>query len=317
MKLKLLILFFSTFITTNSLAHKDIHIHKKYGNVKIYMKTGFYYSDVLKIQIIGKLSNELSKYLEYKDTILIEYLQDYTNWYKDDIYLLENNNSDYKFIQGIEKLNKKQNSSSKKGISIRICADRINIVETLKLIEYTIINRKKINKYLTSRKIRYNDTYFHKTHFITTGNSKQFIQKIFNKTTSELIKRLINRKIVAEAKKNKQVEIYWKNNQFIFEKKYIKELEKENIQLFKINDYFYHIYIDNGNRLLIFTDNTHFYYVDPYNKLIKQNEYKNGTYVPVGAIGKFGNKLIIHKLIGNSDMNIYLIKQNKMISKFE
>ena len=50
MKLKLFLLF-GIFFIANSFAHKDKYIHKKYGNVKVFMKTGFDYSDINKIKI--------------------------------------------------------------------------------------------------------------------------------------------------------------------------------------------------------------------------------------------------------------------------
>ena len=121
----------------NSYAHKDKFFHENYGNVKVYMRTGFNYSDLDKIKIIGKLSEKLSKNLNYKDTIFIEYIQDYTNLYKDDLYLLEYNNSNFKLINGLEEPNSLETNNN--GLSVRIYADQIKILDVLKFVEYLVI----------------------------------------------------------------------------------------------------------------------------------------------------------------------------------
>lgn len=99
MKLKLGIIIF--LFSFNCFAHKDKMVQELYGNVKIYMRTGFDYSDIVKIKIIGQLSEKLSEQLQYEEPILIEYIQDYPNYYLDDLYILEYNNSNYKLITGI------------------------------------------------------------------------------------------------------------------------------------------------------------------------------------------------------------------------
>jgi hypothetical protein len=313
-----LFLLFGIFFITNSFAHKDKQIHKKYGNVKIYMKTGFEYSDISKLKVIGKLSKKISEHLKYKDTIFIEYIQDYTNKYLNDIYLLENNNSNYRFISGIPSINENAIKSNNEGISIRVYADKINIQNILKLVEYAIVNNEKLNSHFLKQKVQLIDKGFEYSHFKTIANSNKFIEKIFGTKTSTFLKSIINKKTDIELQEQSGNEIYWKNNEFLFEYKYLKWLKKENRLFYKIKDYYYHINIGYGNRILVFIDKTHFYYVDPKNKLNnKQNEFKNGTYVPARVIGKFKNKLLIFNYYGSSDFSMYLIKQNKMITEFE
>ncbi|NJM80549.1 MAG: hypothetical protein HC854_14745 [Flavobacterium sp.] len=134
----IILIFFISITYCN--AHKDKVIQETYGNVKIYLKTGFDYSEINKIMIIGKLSEKISNQLKYRDTIMIEYIHDYTKQYLDDLYMLEYNNSNNKLMFGI-----KSNyaiESNESGLAVRIYAKNINIVYILKLVEFIIINKE-------------------------------------------------------------------------------------------------------------------------------------------------------------------------------
>jgi len=293
----------------NCFAHKDKVIGKTYGNVKIYMKTGFDYSDIDKIQIVGKLSEKLSERLHYKDTIFIEYIQDYTNIYDDDLYMLEFNNSNYKIIGGIKsEYTIKSNNS---GLSVRIYADRINIVEILKLVEFTITNKEKTNSYLTKKEIGFNRYEEQPLNSIATDN--KIIDKIYS-SESELIKELINERILVNEQDNYGIEIYWMNDKFIFEYNHIHSDKQEFV--FELKDYFYHKYL-NVNDILIFVDKNSFYYLDGTNdekkELVKMD---NTSYAPL-IIMNFGNKVLFHPFRNRNQLSIFLKDKNKVISKFE
>ena len=293
----------------NCFAHKDKVIGKTYGNVKIYMKTGFDYSDIDKIQIVGKLSEKLSERLHYKDTIFIEYIQDYTNIYGDDLYMLEFNNSNYKIIGGIKsEYTIKSNNS---GLSVRIYADRINIVEILKLVEFTITNKEKTNSYLTKKEIGFNRYKEQPLNSIATDD--KIIDKIYS-SESELIKELINERILVNEQDNYGIEIYWMNDKFIFEYNHIHSDKQEFV--FELKDYFYHKYL-NVNDILIFVNKNSFYYLDGTNdekkELVKMD---NTSYAPL-IIMNFGNKVLFHPFRNRNQLSIFLKDKNKVISKFE
>lgn len=311
MKLKLGIL--ALLFSINCFAHKDKVIGKSYGNVKIYMKTGFDYSDIDKIQIVGQLSEKLSERLHYKDTIFIEYIQDYTSRYENDLYMLEFNNSNYKIIGGIKsEYTIKSNNS---GLSVRIYADRINVVEILKLVEFTIANKEKTNSYLTEKKIGFN-TYEDQEliePLVSIATDDKIIDEIYS-SESELIKKLINERILVKEQDNYGIEIYWKNDKFIFEYNHIHSDKQEFV--FELKDYYYHKYL-NVNNILIFVDKNSFYYLDGTNdekkELIKM---ANKSYAPL-IIMDFGNKVLFHPFRNRNNLSIFLKDKNKVISKFE
>lgn len=293
----------------NCFAHKDRVIGKTYGNVKIYMKTGFAYSDIDKIQIVGQLSEKLSERLHYKDTIFIEYIQDYTNKYDNDLYLLEFNNSNYKIIGGIKsEYTIKSNNS---GLSVRIYADRINIVEVLKLVEFTINNKEKTNSYLTKKEIGFNR--YEEQPLNSVATDEKIIDEIYS-SESELIKELINKRFLVKEQDNYGIEIYWMNDKFIFEYNHIHSDKQEFV--FELKDYYYHKYL-NVNDILIFVDKNSFYYLDGTNdekkELIKMD---NNSYAPLITMD-FGNKVLFHPFRNRNELSIFLKDKNKVISKFE
>lgn len=293
----------------NCFAHKDKVIGKKYGNVKIYMKTGFDYSDIDKIQIVGQLSEKLSERLHYKDTIFIEYIQDYTNKYDNDLYILEFNNSNYKIIGGIKsEYTIKSNNS---GLSVRIYADRINVVEILKLVEFTITNKEKTNSYLTNKEIGFNR--YEEQPLISIATDDKIIGGIYS-SESELIKELINERVLVKEQDNYGIEIYWKNDKFIFEYNHIHSDKQEFV--FELKDYFYHKYV-NVNDILIFVDKNSFYFLDGTDDKKKELiRIDNSSYAPL-IVMDFGNKLLFHPFRNRNKLSLFLKDKNKVISKFD
>ncbi|VXB49424.1 conserved hypothetical protein [Flavobacterium sp. 9AF] len=308
-KIGILVVFFSL----NCFAHKGILMQKIYGNVKISIKTGFEYSDIDKIQIIGQLSQKLSDRLHYKDTVFIEYVQDYRNIYKNDLYLLEYNNSNYKIIGGIK--SEYNNESNNSGLSIRICADRISIVNTLKFVEFTINNKDKTNNYVSKKTIGLNDNEDEALldSLRTIATNDDLITKIIT-SKSELINDIISDKIPIKKQDHFGIEIYWQNDKFLFEYNHINSDRQEYV--FEVTDYFYHEYL-NENDILIFVDKNAFYYLEGTNheekELIKMD---NESYAPL-SIFDFGNKILLHPFRNRNELSIFLKDKNKVISKFE
>lgn len=311
MKTKIQILILLLF-SINSFAHKDKVFFETYGNVKVYMRTGFDYSDIDKIKIIGKLSEKLSKNLNYKDTIFVEYIQDYTDYYSDDLYILEYNNSNFKLANGFK--SQISSETNNYGLSVRIYADRIKILDILKYVEYLINNKEETNNYLTRKNIGYN--HYEEQQYLEPINSEatddKFLEKILSKE-SETIKNLINQKISVKTEEIYGIEIYWKNDKFIFEDKHIKEKQEF---IFEVKDYYYSISVSKYE-LLIFIDENSFYFINGIKeKKRKINKIANGSYVPVRIVD-LDDKILIYDFFKRRNINIFLKNKNKVITKFE
>ena len=307
MKLKISILFF--LLSTNSFAHKDKYIIETYGNVKTLIKTGFDYSEIDKIKIIGQLAEKLAIKLNYKDSIFIEYDHDYTDLYKDDLYMLEYNGSKL-FSRLMANYNANPDSTN---LFVFINANNINIITTLKLVEFGMFNKEKVNEYLFEKKIRYyddNDKEIFKP-LNPFATDKRLISQI-NSSQSKIINEVINERIIVSNQRIFGIEIYWQSDKFFFEYKNVSG--KKNDTLFEIHDFYYSVSL-NQNDLLIFINKNEFYFLDGSNlKEKKLNRIKNGSYLPVRVL-EFKDKILIYDR--RDSFNVFLPKKNKTITKFE
>lgn len=200
-------------------------------------------------------------------------------------------------------------------MSVRIYADQINITNVLKLVEFVIINKEKTNSFLTKKSIRVNSRSDDKIYepIITVGTKDEIIDKIFS-TGSEKISSITKEKILIQKQKNYGIEIYWQDDKFIFEYKYIhNDIPKK---LFELKDYFYHKYI-NINDLLIFVDKNRFYFLEGTTDKKKELiNIKNSSYAPL-EIYEFGDKIILYPLWNRSEISVFLKNKNMVISEFE
>ena len=166
---------------------------------------------------------------------------------------------------------------------------------------------------MTKREIKFNnyeDKQVLET-LIYEATDKSLIEKIISKE-SILIKKLINEKFVVKSEEYYGIEIYWKNDKFIFE---YKLFDEDQYQLLELKDYYYCIPV-NINEILVFTDESSFYFINGNKeKNIKLNKIKNGNNVPVGIID-LDNKILIFDFYNRGNINIFLKNKNKVISKF-
>lgn len=312
--MKIRTLFLTIFISTVSLAkaHKDVYVDETYGNVRVFLKTGFQYSDVEKIKIIGKLSEKLALRLSHKGAIFVEYIQDYTNMYDKDIYTFDNN-VNWGFNNGLR--NNFEPDEIKPGISIRINANKVNIIDVLSLVEYAIINKDNLSKILVSQKVTdrwgKNDV---ELEFKIKSIPNELLKQIFAQK-SLLIQELISERTYVNEVDLIGVQTYWTNDKFTFEYKF----REEPVKLLEVEDYYYYLNFDYEN-LLVFIDSDKFYYAKPNdenNNILL--EINSNTYVPFRAYTMLGNKIVLYNSWNKppNDFYVLLKDQRKVIGKFE
>jgi hypothetical protein len=311
-KTLLLILFLISTIGIASV-HKDMEVYETYGNIKVFLRTGFHYSEVEKIKVIGKLSEKLSLKLSHKDTIFIEYIQDYTDIYSKDIYTFENN-TNWSFNNGLRSDFKPK--KIKPGISIRINANKIKIVDVLCLVEYAILNHKNLPEKLVNQKVidRWGDN-DQELEFKIKSVSDELLNQIFSQK-SELVQELISERTYINKVELIGIETYWMNDKFTFEYKFHDE---PIVKLIDVTDYYY--YLELGYKsLLIFINENKFYYAKPddesNNKLLELN---SSSHIPFNTINMFINKIVLYNNSNKppNDFYILLTDKRKVISKFE
>lgn len=269
--IQLLIFFYS--IHSYSV-HKPQVFVNKYGNVKTLTQTGFYgYGSTEKVRIAGKLAQILSERLSFKDTIVIEFRNDDTHVYPKTI-IVENGNSsaDYLISGGLEYIKEKQEKSylleyGQNAICIRRVDIDFNIEETLKLIEYCIFNKLRIELNL----LKYNDpNWLPEVKPIDIeyyGLKKEFINKILKEPNSTLLNETLMNEV--QFFNFESVNGFYANGIFTFK---ASELNYETKGLLFL------LILNKG--VCIFPSNDYFVYLSDKTTEIKMNKIFIEGYYP-------------------------------------
>lgn len=313
------VLFIFLLFTEILTAHKPKFKAENFGSVKTLFRSGFNFgnqiieSQEMKIHIIGKLSETIAKRLNFKDTLMIEYERDF---YKNRLFVLENDNSNYKILGLKDGVVMKSNG---KGAAVRIVDENINVVDILKLVEYSILNRKKINKSL----IPMDYTYSYEGDKITVlANSEVFIQKIIQKK-SNLINEIINDEIELLNNGFTYTRISWKNDEFIFGFNEVPPGNGNYIDVkserYVLKDFKYYVESMWHNFFVIFPDSANFIYFDGKD----ENTFLQHINDTVSDLYPFrlGNDIITNNvvlLIPYKDDFFYVYhKKKKLLQKIE
>lgn len=292
------------------LAHKPKVKIENFGNVKTYYASDFNFnyalsSEEMKIHILGKLSEDIAKRLGYKDTILIEYRVRF-NKQMDRLTILEEKSSNYKIHGLIEGNILKSNGS---GLAVRIIDTKINVDEILKLVEYTIINRQKINEHLSTIKFSYD-----KDNSINIlANLEEFIKTIIKKR-SKLVEEVMGKSIVLLDNKYLRTRLLWENNEFIFGINTISpsdgQYETVTREEYKVKDFKYYVDSRVSDFFLIFEDKNRLMYFDGIEKnkgLILETKEKEIDYPFNISKDRFNGKVIVF----NNGYYFYVYDVNK------
>lgn len=283
--------------------------------MKTFFRSGFNFGDKIiesqemKIHIIGKLSETIAKKLNFRDTLMIEYERSLS---KSRLIILENDNSNYKLLGLNQGSIIKSNGN---GLAVRIADENINVKDILKLVEHSILNRKKLNKSLIPINYPYN---YEGDKIAVLANSEVFIQKIIQRE-SPLINEIIKDEVEWLDNGSLRTEISWKNNEFIFAKntKYLKEdnAYKNEYVNYKVSDFKYYIDSFDSSYFLIFNEVNTFTYFDGLeeNTSLKIN-VENNWYAFNLAKVKLGNKIILYDT--SKYFYIYDIRK-KLLQKIE
>lgn len=254
----ILLLIFSNLV----FAHKDKIKIKNFGNVKTLYISEFNFgekivsSEELKMEVLGELTRQLSEKMGFKDTIMFErktFL--YPN--KNDVYIIEKNNTNYKFLKLNPDYTKMKDGS---GIAVRILSPKVSVEDVLKLVEFAIKNRNRLDKFLVKK-----DYYFDENIGISiSANTEKHITDIVSKE-SAIVKTLMQKEFFL-FKDDDQV-ISWAKNEFSF-KMNLEKFKTENIyrELWKdelrVGDFQYYIQSDSYNFFVVFTHENTFSYFD-------------------------------------------------------
>jgi hypothetical protein len=260
MKNILLILIFSLSNLT-LLAHQDFWVIHEFGNIKTRIITGYEYEEIKKVQIIGKLAEILAKEMNYNEPILLDFNHFYVG-IAEPIYFIS-------FDKGV--INYKNSNGengvkllTKNGIVVRQVSNKFDIINTLKMLEYSIINYKSIKK--EQKRIEYDKNYC--DWIINSINTNQIVN-ILKSNETKLIKNIKNRKVYRPENKFKGGFTYfWQNEKYNIVFK-TKDTEKPIITLSSIYDI-----QQKRNTIFIFEKSTEFIVLDTYQRKIISRKLK-------------------------------------------
>jgi hypothetical protein len=297
--------------------HKDHVEYKIYGNIKVYGKSAFAnYNEFNKFKIIGKLSQQLCQKFNYKDTIVLEFEHIYSN-YKPSLIIVEKGNTEFISklyrIEKIDSLYTTPNNNKNSGICIRQIAQKFDIVEVLKLLEYVIINHE--NLIFEKYKVKLRDFDMKTTKIIEYFSiNKKLIKSIIkNSKTSELVKEIINSDILFFEFGN--IKGKWNNEEFIISNEFLSIKYKDIFCITEIKD-----------GILIFENNKSFIYFTNTEKQFQKFHIKtklNYSYYYSHFIFQEKNKsvndgeLFIYQPFNNENGFIFSEKENKIVKKYK
>ena len=319
MKLKKITHILVFFLTTLSYGfHKEHREYSTYGNIKVLGRSAFAnYNEFNKFKIIGILSEKLCQKLNYKDTIVLEFEHNYSN-YKRNLIIIEKGNTEYISklyrLEKIDSIYSAPNNNKNIGICIRQIAQKFDVVEILKLLEYVIINNENLIFEKHEFKFKYYD-YIKRTKIINYYSiNKKLLKSILHKPeTSELITKIINSDVLFLEFEN--IKGVWNNEEFIISNEFSSIKYKDIFCITKLND---GILIFENNKSFIYFTNTekqfkkfhiktklnYSYY---YSQFIFQEKYKRVN----------DGELFIYQPFNNENGFIFSEIENKIVKKYK
>lgn len=207
--------------------HKDKYYQKNFGNIKTFVKTAWEnYGSTIDVELIGKLAQELSERLSYKDTIILEFRHDYTTQFPP-LTIVENGNPNkiYLINEDLQYIKKWQKESykfknGKSAICIRQLNSEFDIWNTLKLIEYCITNEFDSNLRKSKYDYPYDDFDSKIDEISYFGMETELIRTITQSENSALLAELKEEKI--EFYSDKNINGYYQNGLYCFDSSKLK-----------------------------------------------------------------------------------------------
>jgi hypothetical protein len=227
---------------------------------------------------------------------------------------LENDNSNYKILGltdgGVMK-------SNGKGLAVRIVDRDVEVTDILKLVEYSILNRKKLNQSL----IPVNYLYNRDDKIAVLANSNDFIEKITHKQ-SDFIDKIIKTEVELLNNGFSKTKISWKNGEFIFGFNDVPSTNGNYAKLetgkYKTKDFKYYIENAWNDFFVIFHDSDYFTYFDgrEENTSTQKLDESISDFYPFRLNkDKISNKIILIPFRSDA---IYVYKINKkLLQKIE
>lgn len=284
------VLVFSTFFLVFSfiptLGHEDFWLTREYGNIKVRVKSGFDYEEINKAFIIGQLAQSLVKDLGYTKQIFIDFNHHYTNDCEPDYFI--------SFDDGKIKYQWEDNNQEKlfdgNAVVIRQVARSFDVVATLKLVEYSVLNIKKVKS--LQKEIEYNQNF---CDWTINSIDTLLIDKLVTLSTSPLVEKTCSMKIERPDEDFRYgLSYYWQNGKYYV---FLRRNGQEDEVVLELPT-IYNIQKIDSEINLIFDSDSSFYCITTANQIVvsKQHEIVDTFeyYRPYYVTRVSNNKLSIY-----------------------
>lgn len=235
-----------------SFAHKPKSVFEFKDNVKFYMTSSWDFAEFLKVKVITNLASDLLKEKNEKDTLIIRY-QHSKRLNLVDEYLLEYKKTNF------------LSDNKKKVIFIELINDNLDVEMILKMIDFSIENKKNLDKY----NLVVDD--FDRYTSVKKGSKKitniSFVNALEYQIPSLKIQHLMKKNL--SVFENELFKINWENSIYSF--LYLKE--KQNT-FFEIPDKQLYSYQEVNDGLVIFVDDSNFYFINEEGIISKKHYLK-------------------------------------------
>ncbi|EWH09144.1 hypothetical protein KLA_17374 [Cellulophaga geojensis KL-A] len=236
--------------TQNSFAHQDFWITKEFGNVKTRIKTGYFYEEIQKIEIIGELAKILCEKLNYTEPILLDFNHFYVGQCEPD-YFISFDKGIIKYDYG--KIEKGIKLLSKNGIVIRQVSNEFDPSTSLALLEYAILNLKTIKS--NQKEIEYDENYCQ--WIINTFDTIKIKEAVKNRLSHSVKEVLANKIYRPESDFKFGYTYYWQDGKFTVIELDVNGKETIVSEFEKLYDF-----KRVGNCVFIFTSASDFYTIN-------------------------------------------------------
>lgn len=281
-------------ICTITNAHTGIGFTKNFENIRVHSYKETDIEDFRKAFIIGELASKLAKAYNYTDQIYLDCWLSITS--------PEDTKSDYQISTQVFNYSD-EDGGEKEKLIIRQQAQQYDVIQTLKLIEYSIKNKAKIKR---------GQELIQSTFFYDRGEKKysisaNLIQKILQEPTSKIIEQILKSRIerpLLTDERPSEITYYWSNNLYhIYRHWWGREKkDQQDIVLLTLPSIYQFVNLDL--QFLVFNTTSSFYYlnINDYDSNTKLNKVSTRH-----VIEDIGNKIYnrTFKSISDGDVSIY------------
>ncbi len=303
-------------ITGTAFSHQDFWTIKDFGNVKVRIKTGFYYEEIKKVFLLGQLAQRFAKDLKYSEPIFLDFNHYYVGNCEPDYFISYDKGKIGYTWNGA---NEEKDLLKEKAIVIRQIDRYFDAHKTLILLEYAILNLSTVKA--SQKQIEYNKNYCQwRINSIDTAS----IKKLFDVPNSEKINNALDLKIYPDGEDFKYgISYYLKANKYIV---FTRIYDKRDTDLFILNNIHAIKKLDSSTAIIFDTDSS-FYYLNQFKPVSKRHiiNNTNKNFIPLKIESMGGNKISIYFSYYSQEDGkqpregtlIYLVNQDKLIQDLE